>query len=150
MLTEEQLLNLKFMDDYLTESAKTMIPNDVKKYLSSKANRRKLLENYGEKAYLLPKQLKFPVINYKTGEYDCRLIYAARIRAKQFAGRKPGYNTIAATADKLYKSNSCALKLNVQIHEHKEEYDLLELVENLSLDFSKLGVINEPEGSDED
>ena len=93
-----------------------------------------MLEKYGKDAFLLPNQLKFPVVNPDTGKYECSLIYAARIRAKQYAGVKPGYREIANKAKELYKSNKCNIKLNIQINNESEklyDIDFINLIEVL-------------------
>jgi len=83
-----------------------------------------MLEKYGKDAFLLPDQLKFPVKNPDTGKYDCSLIYAARIRAKQYSGIKPGYREIANKAEQLYKENKCDIKLNIRIHDSEDSFDI--------------------------
>ncbi len=121
-------------DEVLTEAIKRVISPSVKAKLSSRKNRQAMLEKYGRDAFLLPDLLKFPVVHPDTGKPDCGLIYAARIRAKQYAGTKPGYREIAAKAEKLYKENKCDVKLHLQIHKESEEdleIDALALVEIL-------------------
>jgi len=125
MLINEQLLyDNKTADEILTEIVKTLIPKKIKVKLSSKKNRQLMLEKFGEDAFLLPDKLKFPVMDPFTGKYDCSLIYAARIRAKQYAGIKPGYKEVATKAEELYRSNSCSTKLNVQIHDGTDSFDI--------------------------
>lgn len=134
IINEQNLYTEEATDEVLTEAIKKLIPAATKAKLSSRKNRQLMLEKYGNKAFLLPKLLKFPVVDPDTGKYDCALIYAARIRAKQYAGTKPGYREIAAKAKRLYKENKCELKLNIQIHDGTEEVcdmDLINLVEIL-------------------
>lgn len=132
-VTEQQFYSEKTTDEVLTEAIKKLIPSTVKLKLSSRKNRQLMLEKFGKGAFLLPDQLKFPVVDPTTGKPDCGLIYSARIRAKQYAGIKPGYREVAAKAEKLFKSNKCETKLHVQIHDGMEEYDidLLNLIEVL-------------------
>lgn len=92
-----------------------ILPDRIKSFILSKRNRNLLLEKYGKKAFLLPDQLKFPVMDPKTGKYHCGLIYAARTRAKQFIGIKPGYIEIAKKAEELYKRNHCSQKINIHL-----------------------------------
>ena len=135
MLVNDQQFNTeKTTDEVLTEAIKKLIPNTVKAKLSSRKNRQLMFEKYGKDAFLLPHLLKFPVVDPDTGKPNCGLIYAARIRARQYAGTKPGYREIAAKAERLYKSNKCETKLNVQIHDGIDpifDMDLAELVEIL-------------------
>lgn len=136
-ISEEDLLNPELMDKVLTETAKSSIPFQTKKMLESKEARQEMLEKYGSEAFLLPDELKFPVVNPKTGQPDCKLIYAARIRALQFKDRKPGYNEVAKKAEELYQSNGCQKRINIQIKEHESVYDLVELLNLLELDFAE-------------
>ncbi len=135
MITEEsQFYTEETTDEVLTEAIKKLIPDTTKVKLSSRKNRQLMLEKYGKSAFLLPDQLKFPVVNPDTGKPDCALIYAARIRAKQYAGTKPGYNEIATKAERMFKANKCDIKLNIKIHNESEqvlEIDLINLVEVL-------------------
>ncbi|MDD4081805.1 MAG: hypothetical protein PHD05_00325 [Sphaerochaetaceae bacterium] len=133
LIDEKKLYHSDTADEVLTEAVKTLIPENVKIKLSSKKNRQIMLEKFGDDAFLLPDKLKFPVMNPFTGKYDCALIYAARIRAKQYSGIKPGYREIAAKAEELYKNNRCSTKLNVQIHDGEKimDIDLQQLVEIL-------------------
>jgi len=106
--------------EILVELASSQIPKDVKKILSSKTSRREMLAKYGKQAFLNSKDLKFPVINPISGDFDCKLIYAAYVRAKQFK-----YNDIAAKAKFLFNKIRCGSKLNIQL-ENKELFsDLL-------------------------
>lgn len=124
LINEQQFYTEEATDEVLTEVIKKLIPNKTKQKLSSKKNRQLMLEKYGKDAFLLPNQLKFPVKNPDTGKYDCSLIYAARIRAKQYSGLKPGYREIAAKAEELYKQNNCGVKLNIRIHDGEEGFDI--------------------------
>jgi hypothetical protein len=132
-IKEQQFYTEITTDEVLTEVIKKLIPNTIKVKLSSRKNRQLMLEKYGDSAFLLPKQLKFPVVDPDSGKPNCGLIYAARIRAKQYAGTKPGYREVAAKAERLFKSNKCDTKLQVQIHDGQIKYDidLVELVEIL-------------------
>ena len=115
-------------DDVLEETIKAVLPDRIKTYLSRKSNRNLMLEKYGDKAFLIPDKLKFPVVDPKSGKPHCGLIYAARIRAKQFASRKPGYREIANKAEELYKENKCSTKVHVQLREG-EHIELMEFLE---------------------
>jgi len=133
-VTEQQFHTDEATDEVLTEAIKKLIPNSVKTKLSTRKNRQLMLEKFGKDAFLLPDQLKFPVVDPTTGKPDCGLIYSARIRAKQYAGVKPGYREIAAKAERMFKANKCETKLHVQIHDGTEEVldiDLINLVEIL-------------------
>jgi len=58
------------------------IPKYLRDYLKQITNREKMLKKYGAKAFLDPDGLKYPVINYKSGEFDLVLINSAISLAK--------------------------------------------------------------------
>lgn len=123
-INEEQFFTEQSSDEVLTEIIKKIIPTKTKIKLASKKNRQQMLENFGKDAFLLPEQLKFPVKNPESGKYDCSLIYAARTRAKQYSGLKPGYREVALKAEKLYRENNCNIRLNIRIHDGEESFDI--------------------------
>ena len=143
LINEQQFFTEEATDEVLTEVIKKLIPNKTKAKLSSKKNRQLMLEKYGKDAFLLPDQLKFPVRNPDTGKLDCSLIYAARVRAKQYSGVKPGYREVAAKAEKLYEQNKCNIKLNIRIHDGEEGFDID--LENLINKYSLENKSNTPD-----
>lgn len=118
------------LDKIITESIKKIVPKSTDSYISKRSNRKKMLEKFGEKAFLDPDKLAFPVMN-KNGKYDCGLIYAARARALQWKGKKPGYQEIADKAEELYKEHNCSKKTHLKIHDIKENLELLDLLQNI-------------------
>lgn len=133
-LTEQEITDIKFMDKLISEVTRTSIPNKFHKHFMNEDLRKALLESHGPDAFLLPEETKFPVINPETGQCDCRLIYAARLRAKQY-----GLTEIEEKAEQLYHSNSCGTRVNVNIEGHEHgPYDLVELLNLLELDFRSL------------
>lgn len=132
------------IEKVIFENLKTMIPESIKDLIKSRKVRQEMLDKYGAKAFLDSKNLKFPVVNPKTGKYDCRLIYAAYIRASMFEKRggtrqapKSYYSNIRDKAIKLYESEKCQAKLKVEIHETGEEIDLMTYVDLFEQDFLK-------------
>ena len=132
-ITENDLFDTDKIKNILYEASKLAIPKSTKKEISSDENRQEMSSKFGDKAFLLPKEKKFPIINPKTGLYDCKLIYAARLRSKQFESEKPEYKNIYEQASKLYKSEKCTDKLDVKIEEHNDTYDLLDLIDLIEL-----------------
>jgi len=124
LINEQQFFTEDSTEETITEIVKRIIPNKIKSKLSSRKNRQLMLEKHGKDAFLLPDQLKFPVKNPDTGKYECSLIYAARIRARQYAGSKPGYREVANKAEKLYNQNKCDTKINISIHDGTEKFDI--------------------------
>jgi len=90
-----------------------LIPSRLKKFISKPRNRQKLLEKCGAKAFLVPDQLKFPVMDQNC-EYNCALIFAAYLRAREW-----GYEDIAEKAAELFEKNNCAEKIGRHIREEE-------------------------------
>ena len=126
--TEDYLI--ENLDAVITESIKKIIPKPLDKFISSQSNRRKMLEEFGEKAFLIPDKLAFPVMD-KKGKYNCGLIYAARARALQWKGKKPGYAEIAEKAEELYKDHNCSSKTHLKLHEAEETIELTDLLQQI-------------------
>lgn len=102
-------INESFYNELIEEIDK-MIPDPIKKKLSSPRIRRKMLETCGEKAFLLPDQLKFPVMDPERCEYHCGLLYAAYMRARQHK-----YTDAANKARSIFKDNACDRKVGVRL-----------------------------------
>ena len=100
-------------DNFITEAVKHSLPDTLKDHISKKSNREKMLEKFGERAFLQPKELKFPVFNPFKEDYDCRLIYAAYVRAKQH-----DYKDLAKKAKELYDANECQSEIEIEISEN--------------------------------
>lgn len=116
----------------ILEKVDYAIPDEIKILLQSTKVRKEMLKKYGPKAFLDPKQLKFPVINPKTGKFDCKLIYAAILRASVHSSKggsskqpKDYYDSIKLKATELYKTKGCAQILKINLN--KEELDILSL-----------------------
>ena len=122
-----------FFYNTITEAVVNSIPDSIRKHFEKKENRQKLLDEFGEKAFLLPKELKFPVVNPFTKEFDCRLIYAARIRAKQHK-----YPEVDKKATALYKEHNCENQINITLNdvELNTEFSCEELFEIFDFDHS--------------
>ena len=108
------------------------IDKDVKEMLGSSRVRKEMKKKYGNDAFLDSNNLKFPVINPKTGVIDCKLIYAAVIRSSIFTNKggtklqpKEYYENIKTAAVKLYKDNKCGDKIKAKLQQ--EEIDVLHI-----------------------
>jgi hypothetical protein len=72
------------------------------KKLKSQKSRRQMREICGDKAFLIPEKLKFPImIPGKNCDINKKLLHAAYVRARQFQSRKPGYREIALKAKNM-------------------------------------------------
>ena len=74
----------------------------LKVKIHRQSTRNKLLEKYGPRAFLLPEQKKFPIVNPNTGKVSCKLLKAAKIRASQH-----GYQQVVQKADRLLREHNC-------------------------------------------
>ena len=74
----------------------------LKQKIHKTSTRDHLYEKYGAKAFLVPNQRKFPIVNPNTGKISCKLLKAAKIRANQH-----GYQDIVIKADRLLKQHGC-------------------------------------------
>lgn len=116
----------------ILEKVDYAIPDEIKKLLQSTKVRKEMLKKYGAKAFLDPKALKFPVINPKTGKFDCKLIYAAILRASVHSSKggsskqpKDYYDSIKLKATDLYKTKGCTQILKINLN--KEGIDVLSM-----------------------
>ncbi|MFW6242554.1 MAG: hypothetical protein ACOC2W_00175 [bacterium] len=116
-ITESTINDTDSLKTTIMESIRNTLPNDFKKYYASQKNRKETLIKYGKKAFLMPDRLKFPVVNPNTGKNDCRLIYAAYLRANQWSKKKPEYNDIAKKAKSLYDDLNCSNKIKIHIQD---------------------------------
>jgi len=114
--TEGQELGDVFFYNTLSEVVTTIIPVTIRQHFQKKENRQKLFDELGEKAFLMPKELKFPVVNPFTKEFDCRLIYGSYIRSKQHK-----YPEVEHEAKELYKEHKCGEELKIVLKEQTEE-----------------------------
>ncbi|MFW6281562.1 MAG: hypothetical protein ACOC1O_02050 [bacterium] len=127
--TESELSDPENFSNLLTEATKATIPENLQKKLSLESTREEMYEKYGEKAFLMPDERKFPVVHPDTGEYNCKLIYAARIRAAQH-----GYEEVEEKAIELYNEQGCEEKININIEDHEESYDITNLANIIDID----------------
>jgi len=131
----------EFIFSTIFEKINYAIDDDVKQQLKSQKVRQEMLKKYGNNAFLDSKDLKFPVINPKTGGYDCKLIYACILRsavhsAKGGSSKNPKsyYDNVKEKATNLYKSQNCSEKLKVKLSaESTEEVDILVLNDIFSI-----------------
>lgn len=78
-------------------SAQMRFGKTLRQKIDSKRDREKITEKYGNSAFLLPSQKKFPIINPNTGNVSCKMIRAAKVRAAQH-----GYNDVERKASMLF------------------------------------------------
>lgn len=127
-LIEDQNYEEQFATIIL-DASKKIIPSSLKTFLSKKSNRKKMLEKFGSKAYLMPDKLKFPVVD-QSGNVHKGLVKAAYMRARQF-----GYTDVATKAkDMMQECGEIDIKIAVEGHNHT--YEINDLLNILELEFS--------------
>lgn len=117
ILNEENIKDAESLDNFILETVKKSLPDSLQKHLSKKSNREEMLEKFGEKAFLNPKELKYPVINPFKKDYDCRLIYAAYVRSNQY-----NHKDIEKKAKELYESQNCKSEIEIELGENNVIY----------------------------
>jgi hypothetical protein len=116
----------------LIEEVDKAIPDDLKQKLQSMEFRKGLLAKHGEKAFLDPSRLKFPI--YDESGPNCQLLYAAYLRAATWAAKgsdvkgKSYYTKIKKSAKSQFNSNKCSESLSVTLQEG-DSMDLIDLTE---------------------
>lgn len=107
----------------INENAKAAIDDKIEQYLKKQSNREEIFSKYGKKAFLDPKQLKFPVVDPFTGQFHCALIYRAYMRAAWGASKprktnpKSYYLNIKNKARSIFNKAKCGEKLNIVLTE---------------------------------
>jgi hypothetical protein len=129
ILTEELAEKISKYNE-LTEEEREQIIEEIRRPLLSKEEkmllrrptvRREMLKRCGKKAFLIPEELKFPIVSplSKNCEPDCRLLFAAYLRANEWKRKKPEYEKVAQKAKEMYLKMGCANKIKVQLGENE-------------------------------
>jgi hypothetical protein len=116
VINEEVIENSQKFDEFVFEAVKTLIPDRIKTKLARKSVRKSMLDKYGEKAFLQPDKLKYPVVDPDTGEHHPGLTKAAYIRARQH-----GKGDIASAARDKMQEN---VEYMVHLEGHEQPYDI--------------------------
>jgi hypothetical protein len=122
---EEQLSTIIF------DATKKLIPGSLKLFLAKTSNRKKMLDQFGSKAFLMPDKLKFPVVD-QSGNVHKGLVKAAYMRARQH-----GYTDVAAKAKDMMQE--CGeIDIEITVAEHDQTYEIGDLLNLLELDFTSI------------
>ena len=83
---------------------------DIKPHTQSE--RKRVLRKYGKRCFLVPKELKYPICNKRTGKVECKGILAAQNRAALSVYRKLkpktySYKRIMNKAKRIRKTRRC-------------------------------------------
>jgi len=119
----------KLCYDTLIEEVTKSVPDNVQKLLKRPRVRQEMKDRCGDKAFLIPSKLKFPIVDPTSDDCkpDCRLLLAAYLRANQWKRKNPSYNEIAKKAKELYNKNKCQLNIGVKLEESVAHGQILEL-----------------------
>jgi hypothetical protein len=127
----------------LLENVDEGIPPEIKKAYSSKKIRQEIVKKYGKNSFLDSENLKFPIVNPQTGQFDCKLIYAAFVKASIWAqkGSKDKnteyYKQIKEKAKEAFKKNKCGSSMNITLSENEmDKLGLIDFFELSLLEFS--------------
>ena len=131
---EDDLDNHKLIYKVLTETAAKNITGDLKRFFADVENRKSLLAEHGDNAFLKPEELRYPLIHPKTGKYDCQLVYSSAIGAI----KEQDAELIEKVKDLILEHN-CLNQIKVQIEGHSEPYDLFTLLDMLVFNFEGMG-----------
>ncbi len=116
VLTEEIIDDSQKFDSFVLEAVSKLIPDRIKVKLGRKSTRKKMLEKYGEGAFLQPDKLKYPIVDPDTGKEHEGLKKAAYIRARQHHK-----GDIAAKArDKMQEG----IEFLINLEGHEGPYDI--------------------------
>ena len=83
--------------------------------LRSRTARRRLLEECGEKAFINPDRLEYPVINPQTCDYDCRLLNRAYYEL--CTKSVPGALDMKHKVKSIMENNGCKINVLVKVDE---------------------------------
>ncbi len=117
MILNETIINdSEEFNSFVIEAVGKLIPDNMKAKLGRRSVRRKMLDRYGDRAFLQPEKLKYPIVDPDTGKEHEGLKKAAYIRARQHQK-----GDIAAKAkDKMQES----VEFLVEIEGHEGVYDI--------------------------
>lgn len=84
--SNEEVEKENFIESILYDILSSLDVELLKEAFLNKASMKKLHNKYGDKAFLIPEKLQYPIINPETGEKDQGLLHAAYIDLKRKAG----------------------------------------------------------------
>jgi len=101
------------MDNFtiLYETVMSKLPEKVRGEIRKKSVKNTMPDD----AFLLPAEKLFPIKSPGKSEYNCKLIYAAYVRATQLSSTNPEYEKIAIQAKQLMKQNDCSKRIKLKL-----------------------------------
>lgn len=126
---------------YIIEEVDKAIDKDSRKMLKDNTVRQAMLDKFGKTAFLDPTNLKFPIIDPTTGEFDCKLIYASFVHSSFWQAEgsknkpKEYFIDINEKAKKAFKKHKCEATLKMKLST-EDEFEL-SLIDVYNLFFIK-------------
>ena len=120
------------------------ITDSIKTSLESEQVRKDMFELYGEEAFLDHENLKYPVMNPRSGKFRSDLIYSAyvhsAIQESKSSDEKSSeyYTNIKNKAQELFEDKGCAAELNIKIHGF--EHSVIDITELMYLNTEELNL----------
>lgn len=113
--TVEETEDENFISNLLTEFAGRF---DMPRLLRGRVAKQRLLEEHGEKAFLDPANLRHPVINPKSGNFDCNMLNKAYYELSTC--NRPGSLDMKAKCKSIMEDNSCRVSATIKIQDGVE------------------------------
>lgn len=108
------------------------LPREMKKPIYIIWFRNKLYEDFGDKAFIVPEEKLFPIINKNTGLTDHRLIQAAVIRLLRLCRIDPDkYYEWTKRALKVFNDNNCEKNIRITLVNEDREVSLIDFLLDL-------------------
>ena len=112
---ENDIENIDFIPSMLTELAGRF---NMPRMLRGRVAKQRLLEDYGEKAFLNPANLSHPIINPKSGNFDCDMLNKAYYELATCS--RPGALDMKAKCKSIMENNSCRVSATIKIQDDVE------------------------------
>jgi len=124
LIIEQKLSNVEdpnFRDIILTEA---VVKLGLSKHFDSKILRRRVQEDCDGKAFLDSKNLKFPIVNPKTCDVDCKVLMASYY-ALQKVPKASGVLDMLQEARDLMHKHGCSRNIRVKFENLEMDLDTL-------------------------
>lgn len=123
VLTESIINDTNLFNDAIVEAVGKLIPDRMKVKLSRRSTRKKMLDKFGDSAFLQPEKLKYPIVDPDTGKRHAGLTKAAYIRARQHHK-----GDIAAKAkDKMQEHVECLVEIDGVEYDIETIFDVIDV-----------------------
>jgi len=124
LIIDQKLSNIteqNFKDILLLEISQKL---GIKKHFNSKMLCRKIQEQCDGKAFLDSKNLRYPIVNPKTCNIDCKILLNSYYELKK-SSKSPGIMDMIQEAENLLSKNNCSKNVKVKFEDFEMELDAL-------------------------